>query len=252
MLVTGGTGMLGAALVPALLDAGHSVQVLSRREAPAVPEGATARRGDVLTGDGLAAAFDGADVVVHAASSPFRKTRATEVDGTRHVLAAATDAGAGHVLYPSIVGVDDHPLAYYRAKREAETVVEASEIPWTIARATQFHGLLDGFVRSAARFPVVPLMKGFLFQPVAAEEYAAELVRLVEAGPAGRAPDTGGPEVIEQPEIVRTWLQTRGKRRLTLRLPTVGKIARAIKDGAQICPGRAVGTVTWIDYLARS
>ncbi|WP_213455759.1 SDR family oxidoreductase [Rhizomonospora bruguierae] len=100
VLVTGGTGTLGRALVPLLVEAGHDTTVMSRRPGPG---DAVA---DLVTGDGLAAAVAGADTVVHLASSPYRRTMAeVEIGGTGRLLAAAAGAGVGHLIYVSIVAV---------------------------------------------------------------------------------------------------------------------------------------------------
>lgn len=251
VLVTGGTGCLGRALVPKLIAAGHAVRVLSRSDDADVGA-ATLVTGDLTSGEGIRAAVDGVDVVVHAASSPFRRTRDTDVDGTARLLDAADDAGVGHLLYTSIVGVDRHPFRYYRAKWAAEQIVESGAVPWTIARATQFHDLLDQGLSRVTRLPVVPVAAGFVFQPIDTAEYADVVVALVGSGPVARAPDTGGPEVRAFRDLVRTWLRARGRRRPTLPLPLVGRSARAMKNGVHTCPDRAVGTVTWEQYLARS
>jgi len=145
VLVTGGTGQLGREVVPRLVSGGHDVRLLSRQDRPSRPDGVEAVRGDVLTGDGLDRAVTGVDVVVHCATSPFRRTRRTEVDGTRRLTVAAR-GGRPHVVYISIVGVDRHPLPYYKAKRSADMAIEAAGLPYTILRATQFHSLLDAFL----------------------------------------------------------------------------------------------------------
>lgn len=235
--------MLGRVLVPALTEAGHETRVLSRQDR------ADCARGDLRTGEGLEAALEGVEVVVHAATSPFRKSRAVDVEGTRRLLDTAAAGGVEHVIYPSIVGVDRHPFPYYRRKWEAEQVVEAGHVPWTIARATQFHDLLDTGLRPVTRLPAVPVGRGFVFQPVDTAEYAAVLVGLVTAGPSGRVADTGGPEVRAFADLVRAWLRSRGKRRPIVSLPVPGRIGRAFRDGVHTCPDQAVGTVTWEDFL---
>jgi uncharacterized protein YbjT (DUF2867 family) len=89
-------------------------------------------RGDLLTGEGLARALKGVDVLIHCASSP-RKTCQTDVEGTGRLLEAASRAGVSHVVFVSIVGVDRNPyFPYYRAKLEAERIVERSLGRWTI------------------------------------------------------------------------------------------------------------------------
>jgi uncharacterized protein YbjT (DUF2867 family) len=243
VLVTGGTGILGTALVPRLLTKGHGVRVLSRQASPSVPPGATAVQGDVRTGEGLDAAVAGVDTVVHAATNARRRARATEVDGTRNLTDAARKTGA-HVIYVSIVGVDRHRLPYYKAKWEAEQVVEASGAPWTILRATQFHNLLDDFL--AMR--VLPLPKRIPFQPVDVGEVSDAFVDLVEAGPSGRAPDIGGPDVLTIGEMNESRRLITGKGALLIRVPAVG-LVRDFVEGRHLCPDRAVGRITWEQWL---
>jgi uncharacterized protein YbjT (DUF2867 family) len=251
VLVTGGTGQLGREVVPRLVSNGHDVRLLSRQDRPTRPSGVEAVRGDVLTGDGIDRAVSGVDVVVHCATSPFRRTRRTEVDGTRQLTTAAARARRPHLVYVSIVGVDRHPLPYYKAKRAAEVVVEAAGLPHTIQRATQFHSLIDGFLTRLARLPVLPVPRGVRFQPIDAAEVAARLVSLVDAGPAGHVADMGGPEVRGFDDLARAWLGARGRSRRVAELPIAGRIARAFKDGVNLCPAHADGTLTWEDWLTR-
>jgi uncharacterized protein YbjT (DUF2867 family) len=130
VLVTGGTGTLGRPTVERLRAAGHTVRVLSRRTGPDLVSG------DLNTGEGVAAAVDGVDLVVHLATGLGKR----DVQQTRNLLAAAPTTT--HVLSMSIVGIDRNPLPYYRHKLEAERLVE-SRTAFTILRATQFHELLD-------------------------------------------------------------------------------------------------------------
>src|SRR5271154_5708935 len=151
VLVTGPAGMLGSSVVPRLVARGHQVRVLVHNTRPGSLSSAEVVRGDVRTGAGLAEAVTGVDAVIHAATSPVRKARATELDGVRQVLGAAGSGGA-HLIYPSIVGVDEMTVSYYRAKWEAEQIVESGS-RWTIQRATQFHPLIDKML-SYRLFPV--------------------------------------------------------------------------------------------------
>jgi uncharacterized protein YbjT (DUF2867 family) len=243
VLVTGPAGLLGSAVVPRLTARGHEVRVLVHHAQPGLPASVEVVRGDVRTGAGLAEAAAGVDAVIHAATSPLRQARATEVDGTRQVLAAATSAGA-HLIYPSIVGVDRLTARYYRAKWEAEQIV-ASGRRWTIQRATQFHPLIDRML-SHGLFPVTAHLA---FQPVDPGELADRLVDLAEAGPAGRAEDFGGPEVLPLRDLAATRRAVTGRRVTLVRIPAAGPL-RAMDAGRQLTPDHARGKRTWQDWLA--
>ena len=243
VLVTGGTGTLGRAVVPLLLEAGHDVRVLSRRASPRVRDGVGAQQGDVLTGAGVEAAVDGSDVVIHAASNPRRHVRETEEAGARHVAAAAKQAGA-HVLYVSIVGVNRHRFPYYRAKLAAERIVAGSGADWTVLRATQFHELIDMFLGRGTFIRTRHLR----FQPVDVREVAARLVALA-AGPAqGLAPDFGGPEVLSIRDLADTRHAVTGRSTRLLPLPAVGFLAD-FDAGRHLTPDHRAGTGTWRQWL---
>ncbi len=248
VLVTGGTGELGRAVVGRLLAAGAEVRVLSRREHPDVPPGVGVVQGDLVSGAGVAEAIAGVGIIVHCASNG---RRSGDVEGTRRLVGAAAEAGVAHLAYISIVGVDRNPFAYYHAKLEAEEIVAAGRVPWTILRATQFHGLLWRVLRAQGRLPAVLVPRGFRFQPIDSSEVATRLVDLALGGPAGRAPDMGGPEARTAEDVARAYLAAAGLRRPLLRVPVPGAVGRAFRAGAQLAPGHADGTITWDDYLRR-
>jgi nucleoside-diphosphate-sugar epimerase len=116
VLVTGGTGNLGRELVPRLVATGYDVVVLSRKDRPAIPNGARAVKGDLTTGEGLDAALTGVDTIVHAASGAgdprgltYKSLKKSDVEATQRLVDAAKGAGTQHVLYTSIVGIDKIP-----------------------------------------------------------------------------------------------------------------------------------------------
>ena len=122
VLVTGGAGRLGSKVVKELTAPGYRVRIMSRKPQPANLLSATEWvQADLETGQGIADAVTGIDVVVHAASSPFKHTRRIDIDGTRLLLEQARVAGVAHVIYISIVGIDRIPYSYYRAKLAAES-----------------------------------------------------------------------------------------------------------------------------------
>jgi uncharacterized protein YbjT (DUF2867 family) len=250
VLVTGGTGVLGGHVVPRLVAAGHQVRVLSRKADPSLPAGVAGVQGDLGTGEGLDQATAGVEAVVHLASSPFRHTKRTDVEGTQRLADAALAHGSPHLLYVSIVGVDRHPFRYYRAKLATEQVVAGCGLPWTTLRATQFHDLIHVALHAAARLPVVLVPRGWVFQPVDSAEVAGRLAPLVDGPAEGMLPDMGGPEVRAVEDLARAYLDAVGRRPRVAQVPTAGRSARAMRAGLHTCPDHADGTVTWEQFLA--
>lgn len=205
---------------------------------------------DLLTGSGVAEAMEDVAAIVHAASSPVRDTLGVDVEGTRRMLEAAKAAGVPHIYYISIVGIDKVPYPYYRAKLACEDVIEASGVPFTILRATQFHSLLDRFLHTVFRRGPFILAPGrTFFQLIDAGEVAQHMVDTLAQGPSGRLPDIGGPKVQPVSEIARAWLKATGKRYILLPVPPVGPLG-VMAGGANTCPDHRFGTITWEAWLA--
>jgi uncharacterized protein YbjT (DUF2867 family) len=244
VLVTGAAGTLGNVLVSRLVGQRHQVRVLLHRRSADFPPGVEVARGDVRSPGDLAEAISGVDTVIHAATSPFRQAAATELEGTRAVLAAAGPAGA-HVVYPSIVGVDRLGGTYYRAKWQAEQLVAAASHS-TIQRATQLHPTLDTML-SHRLFPVTARLA---FQPLDAGDLAERLAGLVEAGPARRAEDLGGPEVLALRDIVAARRAATSRRTMLIPVPALGPL-RALDAGHHLCPGHLRGQITWEQWLSQ-
>jgi len=252
MLITGGSGTLGRLVVSRLREAGRDVRVLSRRHHD--DAGIAFMTGDLATGEGIDAAVDGAEIVVHLAGSPKG-----DEDKARHLVRAASWAGTRHLVYISVVGADRIPVVsgadramfgYFASKLAAEEVIAASGVPWTTLRATQFHDLTLKTVQGMAKMPVIPVPAGFQFQPVDADEVAVRLVELALGEPAGRVPDLGGPRAYEMAELVRGYLRASHRRRMIMPIRLPGRAARAFRSGANLAPERAVGRRTWEEFLA--
>ncbi len=248
ILVTGGAGRLGRLVVKHLSAAGYRVRGMSRRASPGEDwPGAEWRQADLVTGAGLSRAVQGMDVVVHTAGNGTWKV---DVEGTRRMLEAARETGVSHLVYISIVGIDTVPYAYGKAKLASEDLIEHSGLPWSILRATQFHYLIDLVLRTLTRLPLVtPVPTDLLLQPVAEEDVARRLCEIVQAGPSGRLPDMGGPQVYTSGELARTWLKQRGMHRAILPLWLPGKMARGLRQGGNTCPQQATGTISWETWL---
>jgi uncharacterized protein YbjT (DUF2867 family) len=253
ILVTGGTGTLGRLVVRRLRDAGCNVRVLSRHSYES-GDGIEFMTGDLATGEGIEAAVDGIETIVHLAGSAKG-----DEDKARHLVRAASRAGAPHLVYISVVGAERIPVVsgvdramfgYFASKQAAEKVVEDSGLPWTTLRATQFHNLMLMVAQMLAKLPVVPIPAGFRFQPVDADDVAARLVELALGEPAGLVPDMGGPQVYSAADLFRGYLRANKRRRrpiVPVWLP--GKAARAFRAGANLAPEQAVGHRTWEEFL---
>ncbi|HEX6337731.1 MAG TPA: SDR family oxidoreductase [Jiangellaceae bacterium] len=244
VLVTGGTGVLGREVVDRLGDQAD-VRILSRRPA----ERTDFVQGDLNTGEGLAEALDGVDVVAHCASAAdyFRPMR--DVEQTRQLIKAATETSRPHIVYISIVGVDRIPFGYYKAKLASEKLIEQSGMPWTTLRTTQFHDLALLFLVLATKGPVALVPRGLRGQPVDVGEVADRLAELVLGSPAGRVPDLGGPEVLDAETMVRQFQELTGRRRRLFHPPLVGRVAAGFRAGHHLVADGVRGKRTFEDYL---
>ncbi|TDD91058.1 NAD-dependent epimerase/dehydratase family protein [Actinomadura darangshiensis] len=245
ILVTGGTGTLGRHVVPLLRDAGRDVRVLSRsRREPAA--GVEYVTGDLLKDEGVDAAMDGVETVLHLAGA-----NKGDDEVARNLMRAVQKAGVRHVVLISVIGADRVPLAWLRTQVAAEQALIDSGVPYTILRAAQFHDLVLKTVQAMAKMPVVPIPGGLRFQPVDAREVAERLVQLALGEPAGRVPDLAGPKVYGMRELAGGYLEARGKRRPKMPVRIPGKAGRAYRAGDNMTlEGADHGTRTWEDFLA--
>ncbi|MFI9554843.1 SDR family oxidoreductase [Nonomuraea endophytica] len=248
ILVTGAGGRLGGAVLGRLGGEAELRAVSRSARTGGKVEWVVA---DLTTGQGIAAAVDGVDVILHLASAPYkgRYTRRVELDGTAALLAAARQAGIGHIVYISIVGVDRVPWGYFRTKLAAEKLVRTGGVPWTILRVTQFYEFLDQALTGMSRIGLLVAEPGSGIQPVDVRDVAGELAARVAAGPAQTVLEYGGPEVIDFAEAVRAWRRAR-KQRPILRMRLPGGFGRAVRAGDLTTAARPSGTITWSEYLS--
>lgn len=240
--IIGGSGQVGRVLARELTDRGNQVRIVSRSPrhggAPARYEWATV---NYKTGDGLSDALTGCDAAVFV------------VGGLKEapVIAAALAASPANlpVVYLSIVGIDQLPMAYYRAKMAAENVIRGSAHPWTILRATQFHSLVWRLLFELAKIPGVMPVPRLHVQPVAVIDVARRLADLVQGQPLGDIDELGGPEIFELGELAQQYLQSRGKKRRIVRFTVPGKLKAGFAAGANLAPNNAAGTGTYSQYM---
>lgn len=255
ILVTGGTGRLGRLVVARLCGDGCKVRVLSRHARRDL-DGVEYVSGDLAKNTGIEVAVDGVETIVHCAGTAKGDEKMTTT-----LVRAASRAGTQHVVYISVVGADRIPVTsgidramfgYFAAKLAAEKTLAGSGLAWTTLRATQFHEAFVITGRAMAKMPVIPVPSGFRFQPVDSGEVATRLAELALGAPAGLVSDIAGPKTYFMAELLRSYLRARGKHRPLMPVRFPGAAARAVRGGANLAPGRAVGLKTWEQYLAEN
>ncbi|WP_017611657.1 SDR family oxidoreductase [Nocardiopsis salina] len=240
IVVTGARGTLGRPVAELLRGNGHQVRPAGRHPAE---EGEPAV--DLRTGQGLDQVLQGADTVVHCASSRSR----ADIPAARHLIAAARAAGVGHLVHISIVGCDRVPLGYYRTKHVVEQALLASDLGVSVVRTTQFHDLVRLLCRRSAQLPVMAL-PDIDVQPVAVAEVAARLAKLATGPPQGRVADMGGPLVQPLTELARQYLDSVGSQRRTTPVRLPGAVFAAYRRGQHLAPDRKVGSQTFAEFCA--
>jgi len=257
VIVTGGTGRAGRPVVRRLHDAGGDVRVLSHTRDGLI-DGVEYARADLVEGDGVDQAIVGADVIIHCAGAP--SIRRDQTMTATLVQAARRLPAPPHLVKISVVGADRVPVGrglgklmfgYFASMRATELAVERSGLPWTILRATQFFDAVALIARAMGRLPVIPVPSGIRFQPVDTGDVADRLIELALGAPAGLAPDFGGPTAYPMADLLRSYLQAVGRPRPLMPLHLPGKIARAVRDGANLpAADAALGHRTWEEFLA--
>src|SRR6266550_244842 len=193
IVIIGGTGLIGSKTVAILRQGGHEVVAASPNSGV-----------NTITGEGLKEAVAGAQVVIDLANSPSFEDKAVleffETSG-RNLLAAEAAAGVRHHVALSIVAIDRTDNGYFRAKLAQEKLIEASGIPYTIVRSTQFLEFLGGIATLSADGNIIRLSPG-LFQPIAADDVAAIIAEVALAAPQRGIIEIAGPERAPLNEIV--------------------------------------------------
>jgi len=205
IVVIGGTGLIGSKVVSNLREKGHEVIT-------AAPNTGV----NTITGEGLAEAVAGAQVVIDVANSPDFSDDAVMAffkTSGRNLMAAEKTAGVRHHIALSVVGSDRNPgSGYLRAKVAQEELIKASGIPYTIIRATQFFEFLGAIAQSSTEGQTVRLSPAYL-QPVAANDVAGLVSKVATMAPANGVIELGGPERIGLDDLVRRYLAAKNDTR---------------------------------------
>lgn len=246
ILVTGATGQLGSALLNQFENTDYSVQMTSRRK-PECKGNFDWVYSDMLSGQGLEEAAKDVDVVIHAATSPMKKTKDIEVSGFGNFLSKLPHIK--HFIYPSIVGIENIPFKYYRYKYEAEELLKNSFIPYTIVRATQFHGFVDSLFLSKPVFKRYFIPGNIKFQSVDVGEFANHLISLINKGPLGRTDEFAGPKIMTLREMAELKIKINNQPNKVYSFSFPGKLYKALLDGKNTNHIQKVGKVTFEDFL---
>ncbi|MES2148349.1 MAG: SDR family oxidoreductase [Pseudomonadota bacterium] len=222
IVVIGGTGLIGSKTVAILRQSGHEVIAASPKSGI-----------NSVTGEGLQQALAGAQVVIDLANAPSWEDQAVLEffqTSSRNLLVAEARAGVRHHVALSIVGTDRMPdNGYFRAKVAQEEVIEASGIPYTIVRATQFMEFLGGIADSGRFGDVVKLAPG-QFQPIASDDVAANVAEVALAAPRNDIVEIAGPERAPLDEFIARYLKAVGDPRQVVSDPEAcyfgGKVGR--------------------------
>lgn len=237
VLVTGGTGFVGQAVVRHLHKAGHRILLLARN-----PAGRTAQQlaerhraevygGDLVNGGDLKPAMEAAEAIIHLVgiiseveSQTFENVH---VGATRTLLEAAQGAEVSRIVHMSALGARPGAVSrYHQTKYTAEECVRGANLAWTIFRPSLIYGPGDGFVNLFARIsrfsPIVPVIGSghSLFQPISVESVARCFVEaLSESRAEGGTFDLCGVESLTLDEIVETIMRVMDRRRIRVRVP---------------------------------
>jgi uncharacterized protein YbjT (DUF2867 family) len=245
IVVIGGTGLIGSRVVNKLRQGGHDVVAASPNSGV-----------NTITGEGLAKALAGADVVVDVANSPSLEGQAAleffETSG-RNLLAAEAAAGVRHHVALSIVGADRvADSGYLRAKLAQERLIKASKVPFTIVRSTQFFEFLNGIAKDATTGQTVRLSPALL-QPIAADDVGAAVADVAVAAPANGTIELAGPDRLGLDELVRRFLAAMKDARQVVADVHARYFGAELNDQS-LTPGDSprVGRTSFADWLKRA
>lgn len=245
IVVIGGTGLIGSKLVNRLRQHGHNVIAASPGTGV-----------NTVTGEGLAEALAGAEIVVDVANSPSFEDKAAmeffETSG-RNLFAAELTAGVGYHVALSVVGTERLlESGYFRAKMAQENMIRASGIPYTILRSTQFFEFVGGIAQSATDGQTVSLPP-VLFQPVVSDDVAEALADVTLGAPVNGIVEIAGPEKFCLDELVRLYLKASHDQRQVIADSGARYFGIEVNDQS-LTPGEGprIGRTRFEDWLINS
>ncbi|WP_309073165.1 NAD(P)H-binding protein [Paenarthrobacter sp.] len=262
LCVAGGTGQVGREVVRLAVSAGHQVSVLSRNVPPVGSanhhDGATYFAGDVTSGDGLAAAVAGSNVVIDCLEGQFGKAQKQFADGGGRLLAAAHLAGVRKAVALSIINCDLSSFSYYASKAAKERKYAESPLKTVVVRATQFHGLVAKIFAAGAKVGLIPTFKAVRFQSIAPVDVAAALLEAAVGESRGKphmeqhvVVTIAGPETLTMRKMAETWKSVLGGRGKIIELPLPGPMGDFLRAGHNLTSDQPYGRETFVSWLEK-
>lgn len=241
--VIGASGQIGSRVVRLLTEAGHDVVAAS------LSSGA-----NVLTGEGLADALSGAEVLVDVVNSPsFEDGPVMDffTTSSRNLAAAAKEAGVGHYVALSIVGTDGLPdSGYMRAKVAQEKNITDSGLPYTIVRATQFQEFAEAITGSLVVGGEVRVPDARI-QLISVDDVAAEVAKVAQAAPLGGIVNIGGPDKFSFADMARAVLAKQGDDKPVVIDPQATYFGTAVDANSLVTGDDGIlGETRWADWVA--
>ena len=242
-VIIGGSGLIGSKVCKNLQDLGH--EVISASPSSGI---------NVISGEGLADALKGADVVVDVANSPSFEDHAAlhffETAG-HNLFAAEKVAGTKHHVALSVVGTERMlDSGYFRAKMAQEKLIKASGVPYTILRATQFFEFIGAIAYSGREDGNTIHLTSAALQPVASVDVAAALTAIAQKAPINQTVEVAGPDRRPIVEFVSEYLKHTKDPREAVSDDTVPYFGAPINDKS-LTPGDnpIVGATRFEDWL---
>ncbi len=255
LCIAGGTGQIGQEAARLAVKQGLAVTAFSRSPTVGADDGVRYVRADATTGEGLAEALAGCDVLIDCLEGRSGKARKQYADAGARLLAAAATADVRRAVALSIINCDASTAAFYAAKAAKEKVYAASGLDTVTVRASQFHSLLAAVFAAGAKVGVVPVIKGAAFQTISPREVAgALLAEALEISPGRerhRTVTIAGPEIRTMRELAESWRRITGHRGLIVEFPLPGAMGTYLRKGLNLAPELRHGTETFESWLAK-
>ncbi|MEQ1953966.1 SDR family oxidoreductase [Mesorhizobium sp. CN2-181] len=245
IVVIGGTGLIGSKTVERLRGKGHEVLAASPNSGV-----------NTITGEGLAEALSGTQVVIDLANSPSFEDKAVleffQVSG-RNLLAAAKAAGVTHHIALSIVGAERLPKSgYMRAKMAQEKLIRASGIPYTIVHSTQFFEFLGGIAQGGTVGNVATISSAY-FQPIASDDVADIMADVAISPPLNGVLEIAGPDPVRMSDLVARFLKATNDQRHVTADPHAPYFGTELDDRSLV-PGDnpRIGPIRFDEWFSRT